>query len=523
MFYIILLFLGLNDKKNVRIFINEHNDVYKIHNLGVSIEHLTDNFIETHIDDSMIKKLKDKGFIVEEIEEKKDYDFTGYHNYEQMVAKIDSIVNEYPELAKKIIVGYTQQGRTIYALKISDNVNLIENEPRVRFIGIIHGDEPIGCELTLYLADTLTRGYNNEPYITNLVNNREIYLIPMFNVDGRENSSRYYANWIDPNRNFPDPDGSIGDDGTYTNYIETQSMIDWSDTMNFVLSVTYHGGAKIVNYDWDYTSEYPPFYQLIRKIAIGYAIRNDTIFLSPSPSYIADSGTVRGYLWYEVDGSLQDWSYHWTGCIDLTVELNSNKWPNASKLPVIWECNRNSMLWIIEQAGKGLSGIVKDSITGIPIQAEYQIDGVNKVFKTGLNGDFTRPLLNGNYTITFTKENYNTKTISGIPVSFDTTTYIEVLLSPITGVIEDTTKVSLIIRNPFRKDFSFIYFIPESGYYDLTIFDVNGKNIKTLFENKFLIKGLYTNNKIEDLKTGIYFINLSSNKEKVLKKIVYLK
>ncbi len=350
MVYLFLL-IGFLDKKNVKIYINEHNDVYVIHNLGVSIEYLYDDFIETHINDVMIKKIEEAGFKVEIIPEINDFYFTDYHSYEQMVEKLDSIVNEYPEIAKKVFVGTTQQGRTIWALKISDNVDLIEKEPRVRFIGIIHGDEPIGCELCLYLADTLTKGYGNEPYITNLVNSREIFLIPMFNVDGRVNASRYYANGIDPNRNFPVPDGSIGDDGTYTVFQETQALMDWSDTMNFVLSVTYHGGAKIVNYQWDYTDEYPPFYELIRKISIGYAIRNDTIFYSPSPSYIADSGTVRGYVWYPAPGSLQDWAYQWTGCIDLTVELNNNKWPNASKLPVIWDCNRNSMFFIIEQAG----------------------------------------------------------------------------------------------------------------------------------------------------------------------------
>lgn len=521
MIYLFIFLFSLNiEKRNVKIFINEHKDVYLIHDLGVSIEHLYDDYIETHLDDEMIKKLQKIGYRVEEIKEKENY-FTNYHNYEQMVAKIDSIEQEYPNLAKKIIIGYTQQGRTIWALKISDNVNLIEPEPRVRFVGIIHGDEPIGCELTLYLADTLTRGYNSNSYITNLVNNREIYLIPIFNVDGMENASRYYANGIDPNRNFPVPDGSIGGDGTYSVFQETQAFINWSDTMNFVLSVTFHSGAKIVNYQWDYTNQYPPFYQLIRKIAIGYAIRNDTIFYSPTPYSIADSGTVRGYVWYPAPGSLQDWAYHWTGCIDLTVELNNNKWPNASKLPVLWECNRNSMLWIIEQSGKGLSGIVKDSLTGIPIRADYQIQGVNKIFKTGNNGEFSRPLIDGNYTITFSKENYIPKTISGIPVSFDTTTFIEVFLLQTTG-IDDTTKINIFIRNPFRKDYTFQYFIPESGYYDLLITDISGRIIKSIFKEKFLYKGLYPD-KIEDLPTGIYFISLISRKEKALKKIIYLR
>lgn len=520
MIYLIIL-LGNIERKNVKIFINEHKDVYQIHNLGVSIEHLYEYYIETHIDDDMIEKLTNLGYKIQETQEMKYY-FTGYHDYVQMVAKLDSIESEYPNLAKKVFVGTTQQGRTIWALKISDNVNLIEPEPRVRFIGIIHGDEPIGCELTLYLADTLTKSYNIDPYITNLVNTREIYLIPMFNVDGRENSSRYYANWVDPNRNFPVPDSSIGDDGTDTVYQETQALMDWSDTMNFVLSVTYHGGAKIVNYQWDYTYVLPPLYELIRKIAIGYAIRNDTIFLSPSVAG-ADSGTIRGYVWYEVDGSLQDWSYHWTGCIDLTVELDNIKWPSSSKLPVIWNCNRNSMLWIIEQSGKGISGLVKDSITGNPLKAVYQIQGVDKTFKTGNNGEFSRPLLSGNYTLTFSKDNYFSKTLHNIPVSFDTTTYIEVKLSPITGIIVDTTNINLIIKNPFKKDDTFVYFIPESGYYNLEIFDISGRIKRTIFKNKFLSRGLSLPQRIEGLNSGIYFIRLSYEKNNILKKIIYLK
>ena len=445
-FVILLAALPL-EKARVKIDIGNHNQVYELHELGVSIEHLKKNYAESHLTKEMIEKIKRAGFMVEILPEEK-FSEAGYHSYDQMVTKLDSIVSNYANITRMVSIGTTQQGRTIWALKISDNVNQDEAEPEIRFIGIIHGDEPIGCENVLRLADTLTQSYGADSLITYLVNNREIWLIPMYNADGRENSTRYLADGEDPNRDFPVPDGRPNGGSVSGTSLETQELMAWLDTMNFVMSVTYHSGARVVNYQWDYSNSLPPFVNLIRKISIGYAIRNDSMFLDPYPLN-ADSGTVRGYLWYEADGTLQDWAYYATGCIDLTIELNRPKWPDASKLPELWRENRESMLWFIDQAGKGVRGIVTDHSTGNPVPCTYYVKGVSKIFHNdSIVGDFYRPLLTGNYTFVFKADGYDSLVFSNVNVKFDSTTFLNVELWPlvavnINGTVRDTIDIPI--------------------------------------------------------------------------------
>jgi len=443
---LILIFVFLlpsgKERLRVRIDIDNHKEVYTLLELGVSIEHLKLDYVETHLSLDMMEKVKNAGFNVEILPPEK-FPRAGYHSYNQMVAKLDSIIDNYPGIAKKMSIGTSVEGRNLWVLKISDNVNVDEAEPEIRFIGIIHGDEPIGCENLLRLADTLTKRYGIDPFFTSLVDDREIYLMPMFNPDGREASSRYNANGVDLNRDFPVPDGGSNGGSQPGMESETRALIEWSDTMDFVLSVTYHSGARVVNYQWDYTHDLPPFMDVIRRISIGYATRNDSIFNDPDPSY-ADSGTVRGSEWYIVRGSVQDWAYDSTDCIDLTIELDPIKWPSSSKLPNLWVQNRESMLWLIDQAGKGVRGMVLDHYTGDPLVCTYHIDGVNKTFSNDpIGGDFYRPLVSGTYTFVFESPGYNNRVIPGVEVEFEFTTNLNVEMWPyqavtINGTVTDT-------------------------------------------------------------------------------------
>ena len=57
-------------------------------------------------------------------------------------------------------------------------------EPMVNYIGNIHGDETVGRQLILYLAQYLLHNYGTDPRITMLVDHTEIFLMPSSNPDG---------------------------------------------------------------------------------------------------------------------------------------------------------------------------------------------------------------------------------------------------------------------------------------------------------------------------------------------------
>ena len=68
-------------------------------------------------------------------------------------------------------------------MKVSDNVAVDENEPEVLFTANQHAREHLTVEMALYILNQLTSG---DPQFTNLVNNREIWIVPMVNPDGVE-------------------------------------------------------------------------------------------------------------------------------------------------------------------------------------------------------------------------------------------------------------------------------------------------------------------------------------------------
>nr|WP_246466591.1 M14 family zinc carboxypeptidase [Allocatelliglobosispora scoriae] len=118
------------------------------------------------------------------------YDFpsadSAYHNYTEMVAEVDKIVADHPAIASKINIGTTYEGRAIVGLKISDNVGTDEAEPEILFNANQHAREHLTVEQALYLANLFTDSYTTDSRIANIVNSREIWILPSVNPDGAE-------------------------------------------------------------------------------------------------------------------------------------------------------------------------------------------------------------------------------------------------------------------------------------------------------------------------------------------------
>ncbi|MGY0069456.1 M14 family metallopeptidase [Streptomyces sp. QTS137] len=109
-----------------------------------------------------------------------------YHNYAEMNAEIDQRLSAYPNIMSKRVIGRSYQGRDIVAIKISDNVRTDENEPEVLFTHHQHAREHLTVEMALYLLRELGAGYGSDSRITNMVDGREIWIIPDLNPDGGE-------------------------------------------------------------------------------------------------------------------------------------------------------------------------------------------------------------------------------------------------------------------------------------------------------------------------------------------------
>jgi carboxypeptidase T len=111
---------------------------------------------------------------------------SAYHNYAEMTAEINQIVANYPSIARKSSFGTSYEGRDLIVVKISDNVATDEAEPEVLFTHHQHAREHLTVEMAMYLLNELTGKYATDTRIRNLVDSREIWIMPDVNPDGGE-------------------------------------------------------------------------------------------------------------------------------------------------------------------------------------------------------------------------------------------------------------------------------------------------------------------------------------------------
>lgn len=111
----------------------------------------------------------------------------GFYTYQEFLDEIDSMAALYPNLisAKAPISTFQSiEGRPIYWLRISDNPNTDEPEPEVLYTSIHHAREPNSLSEVIFYMWYLLENYATSDEIKFLVDNTEMYFVPMVNPDG---------------------------------------------------------------------------------------------------------------------------------------------------------------------------------------------------------------------------------------------------------------------------------------------------------------------------------------------------
>lgn len=366
-----------------------------------------------------------------------------YHTYAGLTGELQAYASAYPEICRLSSLGKTAQNRDIWAMLITDNPDEDEFEPELRYISTMHGDEPVGTEMCLYFIDHLLSKYGTNKRVTRLVNRTAIWIVPLMNPDGYHAGTRWNSSGIDLNRNFPtwpeDFAGTLFDGApldTEGRQLEVQHIINWSAANSFTLAANFHTGALLVNYPYDDDDKGSGNYaaspddELFRDISLRYAMPNTPMYTNSVPSF--PNGIVNGSTWYEITGGMQDWSYRYLGCNEVTIELSSTKIPNENMLAGFWSDNRDSMLSFAEAADIGARGFVRDKATGQPLYAEVKVVGnARTVFTDPDLGDYHRMLLPGTYTLKFSAPGYKSKRVRDVVVGNGRATKVNVNLKPL--------------------------------------------------------------------------------------------
>jgi len=278
-----------------------------------------------------------------------------YHSYQELTDMLHSLQVNHSNLMSVCSLGRTYEGREIWMVKLSDNVEEEEDEPGVLFMAAHHGNERPGIEICLFFIQFLLEQYQNDstPEVRDAMNSTQIYLIPMVNPDGvmadtRKNcapnhgpfghSSTITSYGVNLNRNYDDPwflsyifpiryylpiilaDSSYNYRGPYPfSENETKAVKNFAETHRFSVSLSYHSYGEFVIYPWMHTTKPTLDEAMFRSVGENItAINNYLLYVKKDRLIPLYGGTL---------GSSENWLYRATGALAYTVEVGSVRRP----------------------------------------------------------------------------------------------------------------------------------------------------------------------------------------------------
>ncbi|MHA1399798.1 MAG: M14 family zinc carboxypeptidase [Candidatus Heimdallarchaeaceae archaeon] len=295
-------------------------------------------------------------------------DMGPYHNYNETTEKLQSLEANFPDYVDLFSIGQSTEGRELWAVKLTDES---KNNAKTEFyvVGAHHAREAITVENSLYFIDKLIYDFiNGNETIRELLENTEIYVIPLLNPDGH--SILYWYPWQRKNMAISDDDGDgrledefeiksvwdksknesevvfvdidndgyIGEDAPggvdlNRNYDfqwrgsgsspdkgdevyrgpepnsepEVQAMCRFAQEHDFRIALSLHSGIQAIIYPWGYTSDVPPHY------SESYAIASSLKQITGFPTW----NEIGGYF---VNGEWGDWMLAKRDILSFTIE-----------------------------------------------------------------------------------------------------------------------------------------------------------------------------------------------------------
>ena len=380
-FYITFNFLFANPEihKHVKINLYFTNQLLE---LGIPLDHYQknkDNSLDIILSTSEIGILMNNGIEFEIMQD----DITNYYlsrsrpsinrdfslgsmlgNYtlQEAINQMDTLSILYPNfVSEKDSIGTSFEGRTIWAFKLSDNPAIDENEPEVLYTGLTHAREPLSMMNLFYFANWLCENYNNDLIANYLLDNREMWFIPIVNPDGyfynetiapdgggmhrknrRSNPQNSNCNTgtqqgVDLNRNYgynwgANNSGSSGNPcsavyrgSSAFSEPETEAVSNFILSREFNNALHYHSYSNLLIHSWG-DGSYPdePYLTTLREIGNEMTHYN---------GYLVGTGIET--VGYTVNGDAVDWSYGNAGLLSYTPEIGSfvdNFWPSEDRV-----------------------------------------------------------------------------------------------------------------------------------------------------------------------------------------------
>lgn len=285
------------------------------------------------------------------------FDEYPYHTYQELTDELHSLQMNHSDIMALSSLGKTYEGRDLWMVKLSDNVEVEESEPGVLFMGAHHGNEWPGVEICLFFIRYMVEQYENSSAseVREAVNTTQIFLIPMVNPDGvvadtRKNCAPNHGPFghrptitsygVNLNRNYDDPwflaylfplrfylpiilaDSSFNYRGPYPfSENETRAVKSFAEAHSLAISVSYHSYGEFIVYPWMYTTKQTPDEPLFRSVGENISLINGyELFVKRDRLIPLYGGTL---------GSSENWLYRERGTLAFTVEVGDERRPTS--------------------------------------------------------------------------------------------------------------------------------------------------------------------------------------------------
>lgn len=370
----------------------------------------------------------------------------GYFTYQEMLDQLDLMYSLYPDLIteKENIGNFLTEGQPdptttppiggngIKWVKISDNPSsTAEGEPQILYSAIHHAREPASLSQLIFYMWYLLENYGSDPEVKSIVDNTELYFVPVINPDGylynektdpngggfwRKN--RKNGHGVDNNRNYDyfingDPsngvwggEGASSDPNNATYHgtgpfseVENQAMKWFCEQHDFIMAFNNHTSGNLLLYPYGYTNNAPT--------------PEDDLFQGISAELVSRNGfaNIISADLYPAAGDSDDFMYGTVGTHDkiyaFTPEIGNSFWPPSGQIESICK----SMMYLNLTAAKMVNNyaVVKDTAplfvgAGVSADASYSIQRLG----VAGSGDFTVSIVpvSSNITAAGTAVNY---------------------------------------------------------------------------------------------------------------------
>lgn len=450
--------------QRAKIMLSASNDLARLANMGIPVTHGTHkkgHFIISDFSVSEIQTARNAGYSVEIlIDDSKAYFLQqnrantapyknptcdsqttnyqtpanfelgamgGYLTYQEMLDELDQMKALYPDLitAKSNIGTFLTEGQPdnsttpsiggngIKWVKISDNPDTSsEGEPQILYTAIHHAREPASLSQLIFYMWYLLENYDSDPEIRSIVDNTELYFVPVINPDGylynektdpngggfwRKNRKNGYG--TDLNRNYDyyingDPNNNVwGGEGTSSNTgsevyhgpapfseVETQAIKWFVENHDFVMAFNNHTSGDLLLYPYGYTDNAPtPEDDLFQGVSAELVSRNGFDNIISSDLYPA-AGDSDDFMYGTINTHDKIYAF--------TPEIGPSFWPPSNQIEGICK----SMMYLNITAAKMVNNYASVTETSATYVGDQGI--VNSTFdvrRLGVSGsgDFT--------------------------------------------------------------------------------------------------------------------------------------